>query len=299
MRPVRLFLMLAAIHAGVATAAPAQDLAYTGSLQFASGSYIFTEPTRTLSVYNGITWSTGRVRLTGSIPVILHNSGALTLVGDAYVPTGGSGHGAVSGRAGRQKVPMGKHGPGRSVMAGVLDAETAEARDSTVQAPGRYELSVGDPLLSLGLELLRGVGLVRAVELTASAKAPFTGLESGVGTGEWDVGAGAAAVLGMARVLAFLDIAYWRYGDLPELELRDGASWAGGVAIPLTRALSATVFAAGTNRIIATADPAITVSIGLSYRGSGSGSASVTASGGLSETAADVMASVGWRRVLP
>jgi hypothetical protein len=68
--------------------------------------------------------------------------------------------------------------------------------------------------------------------------------------------------------------------------------------VPLTRVLSATAFAAGTNRIIATADPALSVSVGLSYRGAGAGSASVTAGGGLSETAADVTASVGWRRVL-
>jgi hypothetical protein len=58
------------------------------------------------------------------------------------------------------------------------------------------------------------------------------------------------------------------------------------------------VFAAGTNRIIATADPAVTVSVGLSYRASQSSSGSATAGGGLSETAADVMASLGWRRVL-
>jgi hypothetical protein len=298
MRPVRLFLVLAAIHTGAATAAPAQDLAYTGSLQFASGSYIFTESTRTLSVYNGITWNPGRVRLTGSIPVILHNSGALTLVGGAYVPTGGTGHGVVGGRTQGQKVPMGPGGPNRSVVAGVMVDAMAAAEDSTVQTPGRYEVSVGDPLVSAGLELFRGLGLVRSLELTATAKPPINDLESGVGTGEWDVGAGGATVLGIGRVLAFLDVAYWRYGDLAELELRDGASWAGGLAVPLTRVLSATVFAAGTNRIIATADPALSMAVGLSYRGWTSGSASGSAGGGLSETAADVTASVGWRRVL-
>jgi hypothetical protein len=298
MRPVRLFLMLAAMHTGAATAAPAQDLAYTGSLQFASGSYIFTEPTRTLSMHNGITWSMGRVRLMGSIPVILHNSGALTVVGGAYVPTGGTDHGAVAGRSKGQKVPMGPGGPRRSVAAGFAAYEAAEAGDSTVQSPGSYEVSIGDPLVSAGLELFSGLGFVRSFELTASAKPPFNDLESGVGTGEWDVGAGGVTVLGVGRVLAFVDVTYWQYGDLPDLELRNGASWAGGLAVPLSRAISATVFAAGTNRIIATADPAVTVSVGLSYRASPSSSGSATAGGGLSETAADVMASLGWRRVL-
>jgi hypothetical protein len=195
-------------------------------------------------------------------------------------------------------VPMGPGGPNRSVVAGVMVDAMAAAEDSTVQTPGRYEVSVGDPLLSAGLELFRGLGLVRSLELTASAKPPINDLESGVGTGEWDVGAGGATVLGIGRVLAFLDVAYWRYGDLAELELRDGASWAGGLAVPLTRVLSATVFAAGTNRIIATADPALSMAVGLSYRGWTSGSASGSAGGGLSETAADVTASVGWRRVL-
>jgi hypothetical protein len=298
MKFVRLLLVLAAVHTGAATAAPAQDLAYSGSVQFASGSYIFTEPTRTLSLYNGIMWSAGRVRLTGSIPVILHSSGALTLVGGAYVPTGGTGHGAVGERSHGQKVPMGSGGPRRSGGSGFLSYETADASDSTVQAPGSYEVSIGDPLVSAGLELFRGVGLVRSLELTASAKPPINDLESGVGTGEWDVGAGGATVLGIGRVLAFVDVNYWRYGDLPELELHDGVSWAGGLAVPVTRALSATVFAAGTNRIIATADRALSVSVGLSYRASGASSGSVAAGGGLSETAADVVASLGWRRVL-
>lgn len=298
MRHVRLCLILAAIQIGAVTAAPAQDLAYTGSLQFASGSYIFTEPTRTLSMYNGITWSTGRVRLTGSIPVILHNSGAVTLVGGAYVPTGGTGHGAVGERSQGQKIRMGPGGSNRSMVGGFASLETEEAPDSPVEAPGSYDVALGDPLLSAGLELFSGFSRVRSLEITASAKPPFNDLESGVGTGEWDVGAGVATVLGIGRVLAFVDAMYWRYGDLPELELRDGVSWAGGLAVPLTRALSATMFAAGTNRIIATADPALTVSLGFSYRVSDSVSGSVSAGGGLSETAADVIASVGWRRVL-
>jgi hypothetical protein len=297
-RPVRLFLILAAIHTGAATAAPAQDLTYTGSLQFASGSYIFTEPTRTLSMYNGITWSTGRVRLTGSIPVILHNSGALTLVGGGYVPTGGTGHGAVGARSEGQKVRMGPGGSNRSMVGGFASLQTEAGPDSTVEMPEGYEVTIGDPLLSAGLALFSGFGRVRSLEVTASAKPPLNDLESGVATGAWDVGAGGATVLGIGRVLAFVDVMYWRYGDLPELELRDGVSWAGGLAVPVTRAISATVFAAGTNRIIATADPALTVSLGLSYRASQSSSGSVSAGGGLSVTAADVVASLGWRRVL-
>lgn len=298
MRRVRLLLMLAAVHAGAATAAPAQELAYTGSLQYASGSYIFTEPTRTLSLYSGITWNTGRARFTGSIPVIIHNSGAVTLVGGAYVPTGGTGHGAVGGRSQGRNVPMGPSGSNLSMTISHWSVETAEAPDSMVALPGSYKVTIGDPLLSAGFELFSGFGRVRAVEVTASAKPPLNDLESGVGTGVWDLGAGVATVLGFGRVLALADVTYWRYGDLPELELRDGVSWAGGLAVPLTRSLSATVFAAGTNRIIATADPALTVSLGMTYRLSEFGSGSASAGGGLSDTAADVTASLGWRRVL-
>jgi hypothetical protein len=289
MTRVRLFLMLAAIHVGSVTAAPAQELAYAGSLQFASGSYIFAEPIRTLSLYNGISWSTSRVRFAGSIPVVIHTSGAMTLVGGEYVPTGGAGHGAVGARSAGQPVRMGSGNSNRSLVGATPDS---------VELPGRYSARIGDPLLSAGLELFGGFGRVRSLEVTAGVKPPLNDLESGIGTGDWDVGAGVATVLGIGRILALIDIMYWRYGDLPELELRDGVSWAGGLAFPLTRALSATVLAAGTNRIIVTADPALTVSLGMTYRVSESGSGSVSAGGGLSDSAADVVAALGWRRIL-
>jgi hypothetical protein len=294
MRAVLTVLVLVAVQS---TAARAQDLAYSGSLQVSSGSYIFTEATQTLSLFNGLSLSTGRIRLSGSVPVILHNSGAVTQVGGAYLPTGGSRHGAVNEREPGEQVrmrPRGPHGAALPLMTG----DVTEVIDSTVAAPASYEVALGDPLMSAGLELYQGLGLLRSLGLSASVKPPVNDIESGVGTGEWDFGAGGAAAIGLGPVIAFLDVAYWWYGDLSGLELRDGASWAGGIAVPLNRSFSASAIATGTNRIIATADPPLSVSIGLSYRGRGSGITSVMAGAGLSETAADVMASLGWRRPL-
>lgn len=291
-------LLLLAAAVAFPAAAAAQELVYSASVQLSSGSYIFTEPTRTLSLYNGLTWTAGRVRLGASVPLLLQNSGAVNLVGGAYLPTGGTANGAVGGRQGGQQVPMGPGGPRHAIVATPDADPLRQVADSVVEEPGPYELSIGDPLVSGGIEVYRGDRLLRSLELTGSVKPPINDLESGVGTGEWDYAVGAAAALGLGAAMAFVDVTRWWYGDLPELELRDGLSWAGGLGLPVSRAVWVSAMATGTNRIIESAEAARTASVGLSYRTAAAGTLFLTAGAGLSETAADFTLSLGWRRSL-
>lgn len=316
----RLFPVVVAAVA-LPAAVAAQSLSYSGSIQYSTGSYIFTEPMRTVSLYNTLTLARGRFRLTAGAPLILHNSGAVTLVGGAYLPTGGLDNGAVGGRQQGQSVPMGPGGRNRSlvtpaaVAAALVDpaavgsggvaltdsrlgSQVVESGDSIVAAPGDYELAVGDPLVTGGVQLFRGRGTLRSVDLTAAAKAPVNGLESGVGTGEWDWSVGGTTALAIGPVVAVLDGAYWWYGDLPELALNDGFSWGVGLGLPVSRGLWLSGSTTGTNSIIGSAQPARTVSGTLLYATSPAGGVSVTLGAGLTETAADYSISIGWRHTL-
>lgn len=296
-------LRLAVVTATQLAPAAAQDVSYAGSIQYATGSYIFTEPTHTLSLQNGLTATFGRLRLGAAIPAILQNSGAVTIVGGTYLPTGGEGSGAVGTRQPGTKVPMGPGGPRHSLLPGpnlyaLLPGQDLYvqqvASDSVVEEPGSYVLSAGDPLLSSGLELLRGRSWLRFLELNVNAKAPLNDLASGVGTGRWDFGAGGTVVTALGRLLAIVDVSYWWYGDLPELELQDGVSWGASLAMPVSRSVSLTAAAIGSNRIIQTAEPARSVSGGLLYRLSPRSSLSFSAGAGLSETSPAVSFSLGW-----
>jgi hypothetical protein len=287
-------LRLAVVTATQLAPAAAQEVSYAGSIQYATGSYIFTEPTRTLSLQNGLTATFGRLRLSAAIPAILQNSGAVTIVGGTYLPTGGEGSGAVGTRQPGTKVPMGPGGPRHALLPAPDLYVQQVVSDSVVEEPGSYVLSAGDPLLSSGLELLRGRSWLRSVELNVNAKAPLNDLASGVGTGRWDFGAGGTVVTALGRLLAILDVSYWWYGDLPELELQDGVSWGASLAMPVSRSLSLTAAAIGSNRIIQTAQPARSVSGGLLYRLSPRSSLSFSAGAGLSETSPAVSFSLGW-----
>ncbi len=299
---MRMRWLVLCLAAAVPAAASGQELAYSGSFQFSSGSYIFTEPTRTYSFQNGLSLTAGPFRISGSVPVIIQNSNAVTVVGGATLPTGGTGAGAVGGREDGQQVPMGHGGPNRSLLGpeaallSVVGASVEDAAlDSLVEGPGPYETTLGDPFLSSGLTLYSGFGFVRSLDLVSSVKVPLNDLDSGVGTGEWDYGIGASTALAVAGVFVFADATYWHYGDLAELALQDGVTLGGGLAVPVSSRVWISAMGSRSNRIIATAEPASSVSAGISYRTAGGTSWSILAGTGLSETAAGVVVSLGWR----
>ena len=89
-RCARRVALTVAVLATAAVAMPAQSLSYVGGVQYATGSFIFTQRTWSAYLSNGLAWSAGRVRISASIPLVLQPAGWLQYNGSGMmVPTGG------------------------------------------------------------------------------------------------------------------------------------------------------------------------------------------------------------------
>lgn len=290
--------------AGAALAAPAaaQELEYTGALQGATGDYLFTQRTTSLALLNGLAYTFGRLRVAATLPVVYQNSSAVTYIGGIPVPTGGPDAGAVRQREPGRRVPMGpgrrgSAGPGATPRAVVAAAEEPAAL--TVTEPGSYHVEIGDPVLQLGVELAGGFGLVRTFSIHTLVKVPVAGIESGVGTGEWDYGAGIALGLGEGRTFVLADASYWVVGDLPDLRLRNTLTYSVSVGRSLgVGRWSVLGSVTGATSIVDRADAPLAVGVGVGYAPERSYGLVGGVSAGLSETSPDLSSYLGWRFVL-
>lgn len=292
----------AALLHGAALAGPAvaQEVEYTGGLQTASGEYLFTERTTSFALLNGVTLGIGALRFSATLPVYYQNSTALTYVGGTPVPTGGPDALAVRQREPGQRVPMGPgggrgSGPGRMLAPGTLALEGDTAL-ALVASPGDYRVEMGDPMLQAGMELGQGFGILRSVHVHALAKVPIASAESGVGTGEWDYGAGLSVGLGGLRSFLLADASYWVVGDMPDLPLRNTLSY----AVSAGRLLGSgrwSVFGSvmGATAMIADADAPLSLGLGLGYSSGANQGFTLGVSSGLTESAPDLTSYVGWR----
>jgi hypothetical protein len=247
----------------------AQQLAYTGSLGFTTGEYIFTERTSTIAFRNGFGASFDRFRASLSLPVFLQDSPWIASSGAGGVPTGGNEGADVGGRRQGQKVDL----------PDTLDLE-----------PG-----LGDPILNGSLELFSEGGTWPSLRLEGDVKLPLADSEGGFGTGEWDYGVGISLSKRFRRTFVFIDIEYWVLGDLPELELRDGLHYGASIGhlFPGGR-ISGLLSVSWAARIIETADPPVYAGLGLSYLWDSGIALTLGSTLGLTESSADVQASLGW-----
>ncbi len=265
-----------------------QELAWSGSLQYASGSYIFSEPTRTWVLSSRVAAESGALRIAVGLPLILQNSGAVTTVGGGMLPTGGPDYMALRGRAAGEVVPMRKGG-GRQGMV------SAAVTGDSVAGPAAYELQVGDPLLDAEVDVYRGTGALRSLSIGAMTKVPVADLESGVGTGRWDAAAAASAAFGAGAATVFADVEYWLYGDLPEPELRDGPAYGLGLGLALSARLSAMLSLDGASPIVEGVAAPLSLSAALGYSVAPGRSLTLGLGAGLSEASPDAVAFLGWR----
>lgn len=284
----------------VASTAPAQELGWSGSLGYASGSYIFAEQFRTFSLLNTLSLRAGRLELNASLPVLAQNGSAVSYIAGVPVPTGGPDAGTVQRRQGGSTIPVrpGRRGQG-SRMGGrgaVLLATAADtmADSMTVAGTGSYEVNVGDPMLGASLTAFEGRGVVRSFGVDAYAKAPVASVASGVGTGEWDYGAGASIALGVGETLVFASATWWVLGDMADLVLNDALFYSLAVGRALNDDWSLLASASASTRIIDGSDPPASVHLSFSRRLSDGASLSVGAGAGVTETAASFSASLGW-----
>jgi len=269
-----------------------QSVRYSGALQYATGSYVFDARSHSVSLRSGLSVEAGRFDASVSIPVILRNGGVLSTVGDRLVPTGGEGHGVMTGRRSGDRIRT--HDGGGMGPGGMHPAP-----DSTVHFSEAYVLRVGDPFLRVSGQVLGDRGPLRSLRGTGAVKVPTSDLDSGVGTGEWDYGLGASATVLVGSLFVMGDAEYWWYGDLPDLELRDGLSWGTALAgLAFERRISLMATVSGSSRPIRTMDPPLNLGVAAGYRLANDWSMSTGVTVGLTESAADVAIYLGWSRGL-
>lgn len=282
MRGVALPLVTATMAA--ASAVDAQQLTWTGSASYARGSYVFDAVTQTLYLSTGLQVAMGPVEVGGTIPLMLQNSGLVTVVGGGTLPTGGRDSGVVGGRQPGETIGSGRG----SGMGGGLAGDSVSYRNT-------FAWEVGDPFFSTAVRVHEGGGVLRSVQARVATKAPLRDADSGVGTGEWDFGVGGTAFGALGSTFVFVDVAYWWYGDMPGLELVDGPTYGIGVSRSLLGGhASVTASFLGAAATIETMERPASVGLGVGYTPRAGRSLSAGLALGLSESSPDLAVYAGW-----
>jgi len=263
--------------AGVALAALAgvgpasgQQIDYSGSVQYASGDYLFPERSSALFLYNGLGLTAGRVRLSASVPLVFQRT-PWVIYSDA-TGMGSVGDGATAGQD----------------ATGGVDAVVAD----TVSYE---ELGLGDPMARVDFRLLDERGLRPSIRVTLDVKVPVGDVERGFSSGKWDYAGGLSAMKSLGTTFVFVDVAYWYIGDMPGVELENSLAYGAGIGQSLGAGrlgLLASIF--GSSPIQPTVDPPLQVSLGLSYLMDLRRSLMISASAGLTDSAPDISLSFGW-----
>ncbi len=275
----RVALVVAVCATATTGVAPAQALSWTGAVQGSSGDYGFGERASSLSITNGLTLSAGRLRVSASLPVIMQSDPWVTQVGAGRFPYGGPRHGAgdsVSMHAGPG------HGGGGGGPAG---ADT-----------GSFDtIGIGDPLMFATLELARTARGNMSLSATTGVKAPVGSVSQGFSTGEWDYGGGLALSAGSRKALLLIDAMYWKLGDMPGLELRDGISYGATVGTFVgRRRVSLLASILGSSRVTDAASAPVQLGVAVGYLSSARRSVNVGIYAGLTRSAPDISLTIGW-----
>ena len=266
----------------------AQGVRFDGGLGVATGTYLFEERTTTWWVSGGLGLELGAFTLRGSIPLLFQNSTLIAGSGAGNVPTGGSSSGTVadSGRS--------RHGDGDG-RGGTMAGGAPELSHGVVEVPAsaatEYQSALGDPTVSLSWRTRAARSTT--LGLGATVKVPVADTST-FGTGEWDVGfnAGVSHALG-ERLLLGVDLAYWRLGDLDDLELRDPVYGTASLGYLGAGGWGGTVLASGGTAVLDGYDPPFSLGAGV-HRFRDGRSLSALATIGLTETAPDFTLGLLW-----
>lgn len=278
------------------------------TVQAARGRYIFEDATTSWMLLITFSAQGDRWRFSASLPGIYQNSSAVSYVGGVPIGTGGPNGGTVAGRRSGDRIP-GRRQPGGGSGTGLSAAfgpapsgqVAALTTDSGyVEAPGAYQFTLGDPLLTLGRDLWTSAGGEHRIGMQGFAKLPLAPVSSGVGTGAADVGAALSGSVTMGRTMLALDVSHWVIGDLPDLELRDitGAMFGIGRAFGWSRQHSLTGTFSVATAAVARSEAPQTVALGYGFVREDGGNLSLGVAHGLTESSAEWTAWVGWRRSL-
>jgi hypothetical protein len=247
-----------------------QRATYTGSVQFASGNYIFSERTNSLYFYNGFSVYTGPLQISANIPVIIQQT-----PGVSYSDTGEITY------IGTQNSEVKRRGHGERLLL----PDTTHSQ----------EVGMGDLVLRLDLQLLEEKKVLPSMSFIGSFKAPIADVDQGFGTGEADYGAGISLNKVFSRNLVLAEMIYWVLGDPPELELKNLVDYIVAIGRPIANnKLSIFVSFSGSSEIVNDVEPPSQVGVGLGYQFSSGSNLNGSISIGVTDSAPDFSVSFGW-----
>lgn len=281
----------------------AQNVSYTGNMQYATGSYFFDENTQSLSFSNGLSISGKKFTLSFSAPLILQSSPWVSYNATGYLPTGGPEHRGLRDSSG------GGSGNNMGGFASTL-ADPNKPADATLQQHGGggmrnkvdlpdtssyNQASFGDPNVYGNFKLYTSATGATAFQLNAGVKIPLADPNSGYGTGEWDYGAGLSVSQRIGNYFLMADFMKWWFGDFTDLKLQDPIAYSLGIGRSLgggSWLVNASY--SGYTEIIDGYDPPQTLNLGIGYFVTPKVAVNTTLTAGLSESTADFMFGLGW-----
>lgn len=278
----------------------AQGVSYSGSLQYATGSYFFEETTESISFLNGFGWSGETFSVSFSVPFIYQNSPWISYGAAGYIPTGGPQHKAVRDSSRKGRGDGNGNGDGRRNMMNSVNEGNYYIQESQEDIPlpdtsSYSQSSLGDPSIYANFKLYTSEAKSTTIRLNSGLKLPFADPNSGFGTGEWDFGLGLSVSQRIQKFFLIADAMKWWFGDLPDLELKDPLAYSFGVGRSLAGGdwlINASL--TGYTEIIEDFDPPINLGFGLGYFVSDRVSLNSTISFGLSESSSDYSVGLGW-----
>ena len=248
----------------------AQGVAYEGSVSVATGSYIFTTRTTSVTFATGIAYTTGRLTFRAGLPLFVQNTSLLAGSGAGMMPSGGGSGGNVGG------------GMGGGMMGG-----------GSGTSMSHYRAAAGDPSVQVGWRLVDRARF--GVTVSAAAKIPVTDTTA-YGTGKWDLG-GTLSLTQRPPGLLFLglDVSYWHLGDLPQLDFRDPVLGTATVSRLFPTKWAGSLFVTGGTTALRGFQPPVSVGAGVTHFGGRGMLWGITASAGLTETAPQFSVGASWR----
>ena len=280
-RCARRMMLTVAVLATAAVPTPAQSLSYIGGMQYATGSFIFTQRTWSAYLSNGLAWSAGRVRVSASIPLVLQPAGWLQYNGSGMmVPTGGLA-GSTTGSTGNS-----------SGMGGAMHGGTITPA-SSMPFSG---VGLGDPTGRIDVALSQMDAGRPSVTLVGAVKAPLADVGSGFGTGKWDIGAGLSSAMNVNGISVIAEAVYWKIGNPAGASLRDAVAYALSIgrALPGSR-WSMLGIVSGATSLWTGLEPPVQVGVGVGYLLESGSSVFATTAAGLTRTAPAISTGLGWR----
>jgi len=154
----------------------------------------------------------------------------------------------------------------------------------------------GDPLARVDVRLVEDWSRALQVGVVGSVKLPVVDVESGLGTGEADVGFGVSVFKGAGRNSLLIDALYWKYGDPEGVDFEDALSYSVGVARMVGAGKWSTIVSlGGFTSAIEGQSPPVQLNVGLLGLVGQRQSLAISAGFGLTDSAGDFSIGTSWR----